>query len=413
MSKNFIIHKSDNWDIRQHKKKLRSIHKRKNAHYLKNTPASDTSNLKFFYINDIQRFCEINFTKSWGADRNIITLTEDVSLHNNTNKVLKTLLNILHFAQYADRRKIPSIIIKGDISFGALYLIDNICWEIGRHRHWQIQFLNLREPEIEIVSKLKTFQSHTYNSDKAYMINEVVEINRLEDKITNQQYKVRAKEITDMLNVALKECTNNPEYELSFYGYKAIQSTIGEHFDNILQHAPNANAGSLCGFYNKEKKEVEILIFNFGASIAETLNNSELPIQIKREIDTIIEKHTEQKIFSSNSFTAENALTLLALQEGISSRLIYDESRGHGLMDFIENCFLLNIGTRIVIVSGKTVIKLNSKYQPEQKRVLNRLRRIIALNTENDLFIKPDEDCVQNLKYYFPGVIIETTIPLE
>ncbi len=102
----------------------------------------------------------------------------------------------------------------------------------------------------------------------------------------------------------------------------------------------------------------------------------------------------------------------MALQEGISSKLNADITRGHGIIDFIEHCMELNHDSQIVIISGKTAIKIDSQYGIKNEMVLGRNRRIIALNKDNDIFDKPDGDKVVNLPTNFPGVIIETTIPL-
>jgi len=104
---------------------------------------------------------------------------------------------------------------------------------------------------------------------------------------------------------------------------------------------------------------------------------------------------------------------LLAIQEGISSRVKFDKSRGHGLIDFIEHCFHLNNETKIVIISGNTAIRIDKKYQIGKRKLFNRERRIIAMNASNDIYDKPDSSNVVNLNLNFPGVLIETTIPLS
>jgi transcriptional regulator len=116
---------------------------------------------------------------------------------------------------------------------------------------------------------------------------------------------------------------------------------------------------------------------------------------------------------SAGEFTLENAVTLLALQEGISSRIKYDITRGHGLIDFIENCFDLSEDTKVAIISGKTAIKIDKKYRISNKNIFGRDRRIIALNSDNDLYKKPDPNYIRNTGVNFNGVIIETTIPLK
>ncbi len=245
------------------------------------------------------------------------------------------------------------------------------------------------------------------------MVNEKVHINRSEDQLAKQAYKEKSKDITDMVIRGVRE-HSNAIFDLTLEQYQAISSTIGEHFDNILLHAPDSEFGYLCGYYDKTTKVVNILIYNFGKTIADTLSTANLPPQVQKEIDLVIDNHTKKKRFNifSNAFTKENAMTLLSLQEGISSRLEYDKSRGHGITDFIEHCFGLNQETKIVLISGNTAIKIDKKYKIERKFFIDRERRIISFNDENDLFSKPDDQYVKNMPVNFPGLIIETRIPL-
>ena len=103
----------------------------------------------------------------------------------------------------------------------------------------------------------------------------------------------------------------------------------------------------------------------------------------------------------------------MALQEGISSKLDADETRGYGLMDFIEHCFELSIGTKIVIISGQTTIRIDENYKIQKKEILGRERRVLSFNKEGDILNKPDKNYVLDHGAFFPGVIIETTIPLS
>jgi hypothetical protein len=364
------------------------------------------------YSKDIESFCKLNNLSKWAIEGNLVVrINEDVSLFDNPEKVLRILLRILHSARH--KNVYPKIEFETRVSFGALYLIDNICWEISQKRNWGIHLSKMNENDKRILSKLRTFYSSEYDDEKAYMVNEKVIINRKDNVLANQQYKAKSKIITDMIQRAIRE-NNNPSFILNPIAYQAITSTIGEHFDNILQHVPDAEHGYLCGFYDKELKEVIILIFNFGTSIAGTLKVDRLPVEIRDEIQKVIESHKKKKyLLINNGFTETNALTLLALQEGISSRLEFDKSRGHGIIDFIEHCFELNENCKISMISGDTAIKIDKKYKISEEFFLDRKRRVLAFNDNNNLYEKPDKDYVCNLPLTFPGVIIETRIPLE
>jgi hypothetical protein len=386
--------------------------KRKNK---KRTSSFNENNtiFRFTYPLHIEAFCLTNHIHTWGKRiQNSIRLDDSINLFDNPEKVIRTLLEILYNARYY--RNYPTLNFNGKRApFGTLYLIDNLCWEVARKRSWGFHYKDMNISDASMLSKLRSFYSSEFENEKVYMLNEKVIINRSDAFMANQQYRVKSKEITDLVIRGVRE-NLNPDFQLSAEGYQAISSTIGEHFDNIILHAPNAEFGYLCGFYDKERKEVHILIYNFGKTIAETIVDTKLPAQIKAEIDTVIVSHTKNKFLTllSSSFTEENALTLLALQEGISSRLEYDRSRGHGLMDFIEHCFELNPDTKITLISGRTAINIDKKYRIKNNFFIDRNRRILAFNENNDIYKKPDPDYVKNLAMSFPGLIIETIIPL-
>src|SRR6185312_5197413 len=297
---------------------------------------------KVFYSYGVENFCKKNNISEWKNKRqNSYRIDESVNLYENPEKLIRLLLQILNNAKL--QKAYPQLIFSGRIKFGSLYLIDNMCWEIAQKRDWGFHFQNINNEDSAILSKLKSFSSSTFENEKVYILNEKVLINRSENQLSNQQYKVKSKEITDLVVKGVRE-NSDPNFILDPEAYQAISSTIGEHFDNILLHAPDSEFGYLCGFYDKIAKEVQILIFNFGLTIAESLEKANLPKQVQKEINAVITNHTQNKFFkiASKKFTRENALTLLSLQEGISSRMVYDKSRGHGITDFIEHCFNLN-----------------------------------------------------------------------
>lgn len=421
MPRKLTIRKTDNFNTR-HSKKLFNNSIKRNAKkynaipfYTEKDNEVENSYLhsSVEYENDIEHFCKVNHLHKWKPSNNIITFEDKFCLFEDSNKVIRQLLEMLHTAK-TKNKSITKLNYKGHVSFGALYLIDNFCWEIGKKRIWQLDCQNITDTEKEKLSKLRSFETSSYDNVNATMINERVPINRSDNPLAFQRYKVKSKDITDMLQNALRINKSNPEYELSNETYAAISSTIGEHFDNIQLHAKEARLGFLCGFYDKYNKEITILIYNFGKTIADTLNSESIPNEMKSQIDEIVVNHTNKNFFLPNSsFTKENAVTLLALQEGISSRLKYDKTRGHGMMDFIEHCFELSNDTKIVIISGKTAIKIDNTYKIGTEIVIGRSRRILALNDQNNIYNKPSSTHVKNMSVYFPGVIIETTIPLN
>lgn len=407
-----VIFKSDNKSTRNAKRSFKNKLKQRKRLSIRDKKNLKTARENFNHNNIyIKYFYMKNRIAYWNEKiQNAIIVNENLSLFDNPNEVLTVLLKILYNSQKF--RIFPTLKFKGRVSFGTLYLIDNLCFEISKNRRWGIRCQNMDVDDNIIFSRLRSFDSEVSQNEKSYMINENVRINRSNKATANQQYRVKSKEITDMVIQGVRE-NGNKDFELSEIAYQAISSTIGEHFDNIIEHVPDAENGFLCGFYDKELKEISILIFNFGITIYESLNNNFLPIEIQRIKKLIVDNHSSKNYFGLKSkFTEENAITLLALQEGISSKLEYDPTRGFGIMDYIEHCFKLNTDSKISIISGRTSIKIDKKYEVKETFFIDRVRRIIAFNSKNNILEKPDEEYVRNIASYFPGVIIETKIPL-
>jgi hypothetical protein len=412
------IHKGDSKETRRAKRSFnRKLRKREytKTHNSNLNKSKLHNELTITYANKyIQKFCKVNNISQWvKTNQKEIKLSDNFSLFEHPHEVLVKLLELLHYASQFNT--FPTINVKGRISFGALYLIDNICWEIGKNRRWSVRFKNIEPEDQVILSHLRSLHINnvsSYQDDKAYLVNETVPINRKDALLVKQKYKEKATEITDMVIQGMRE-NNDPNFELSHKAYQAISSTICEHFDNIYEHVPEAKNGYLCGFYNKDLKEITILIFNFGLTIKESFDNKEIPTEIKKEIDSVIGNYKKFDWFRlSKGFTEENAMTLLALQEGVSSKINYDPSRGFGIMDYIEHCFNLNKNCKVSIISGKTAIKIDDRYSIVEKYFIDRERRIIAFNEDNDIYTKPDNKYIKDIGPYFPGVIIETKIPL-
>lgn len=419
---NNTIHKGDNKNTRNSKRIARNnLKRREKKCTLENNKISQTKRGAFHstkintftFGKSIDLFVNENRHLAKKSDKLLIKLNQDFSLFQNPTKVLTTLVDLV---MHAKTFKVnPKIIYDGLVSFGAIYLLDNLSWEIGKKRKWVLERKKFPTEDASILANIKSFTSSTYEDENEFMINERVIINR-SDPSANQQYKAKAKDITDMLQTAIREIFSDPTYQLPFEAHGAIKSTIGEAFDNIHLHSDITKYGTLCGFYNKKSKEVTLLVYNFGRTIAETFTANEVPIEIAKDIETVLNNHTRKNYINftrGGDFTLENALTLLAIQEGISSRMKFDKSRGHGIIDLIEHCLDLSQDSKISIISGRTAIKIDKTYPLGTKLVLGRERRILAMNKDNDIYQKPDRDFVVNTGVNFNGVIIEATIPLN
>jgi hypothetical protein len=363
------------------------------------------------YRPEIQQFCDVNKVQNWKLHPTTIELNDDFCLFKDPSKVIKDLLDLLYHAK-TDSNYV-SLNHSGKFSFGALFLMDNLLWMIASKKRWAVH-TNLAEKELTILANLKSIVSNKSESKYAYIINNQIRINRSDDKLARQLHKEKSKEMRDLIERGMNE-NADADFILPSEANAAIESAISEHFDNILLHAPKTDHGFMWGFFDKSTREVTIIIYNFGNTIASTLNKAKLPPHVQTAVNEVVRNHTQKtRLFGwGKTFSKENALTLLAVQEGISSRLDADLTRGHGLIDFIDHCFEISSNSKVSIISGKTAIKIDSKYQIGRRNVFGRDRKIIALNKENDIFEKPDSEYVRNMPFHFNGVIIETRIPLQ
>jgi hypothetical protein len=396
--------------LKQKQKKIADKEKNKWIGIGKPTRNYRNSNSFLKYSFDIEKFCAFNKGKSF-KKKSFLSLEKDFDLHVNPQSVLDSLLTIISNA----RRNNLSLEVKynGDVSFGALYLLDNICWEIASKKSkWKLNAKNISERNFQIQSRLRSFETGKVTIGDGFIYNNKIKINREDNDLATQDHKRASKTVRDLINKCLSE--QNTDLKLNKQQVKAIDSAISEHFDNILLHVPSAKHGNLCTFYDRTRRSITILIYNYGHSIADSLTKGNVPFHVQNEIDSIIEIHKSKKVLGLiNGFTEENALTLLAIQEGISSKLSIDNSRGYGIMDFIGHCKDMCKESYMTIISGGTAIKIDSNTIPETAFVLGRKRRVIAFNEKNDLFEKPSKNNVVNMNVYFPGVIIETVIPID
>nr|DAS69793.1 MAG TPA: hypothetical protein [Caudoviricetes sp.] len=410
MERYLIIHRKDSKDVRLNKKRFRKRLKRKEKKYTEGV----FKNI-YGHLSEINLLLSKNQTESnkYHAPKTRCKITDsDFSLYNCAGKVINVVLNILNTPS---KGSFSLDFNNAQIGFGALYFIDIMGWYKSKEESWKLYFDNLSKEQTELFLNLRTDKNNEKENGNLHVINKHIKIERREEQILfTKEYEKGSKEIRSLVQKGIAEMTGNEKYELSKETHSAIHSVISEQFDNIYQHAINTKHADLCGMFDKRTNTVSILIFNFGPTIADTLKGNQLPLHVRQYKDNLINTYKQKGFFNlSQSFSEENALTLLALQEGISSKLDADETRGYGLMDFIEHCFELSIGTKIVIIPGQTTIRIDENYKIQKKEILGRERRVLSFNKEGDILNKPDKNYVLDHGAFFPGVIIETTIPLS
>lgn len=227
----------------------------------------------------------------------------------------------------------------------------------------------------------------------------------------------------------MNKCLNYGSQRLTDDAVQRLLGFIGEIIGNAEDHSGDPR-WYVCAYLDEsddhpedrslevELHYCEIVIYNYGKSIADTF--LELPVDSYAFslIKPYIETHRLKNLFG-NAWEEEDLITLASLQSHISSKHIDRNSdRGQGTIDLIEffqqvaqECALeQSIHTKMSILSGSTHILFDQKYKlattPEG-------REIIAFNKENDLHQKPDSSYIKHMsKVKFPGTLISIRFPL-
>lgn len=228
--------------------------------------------------------------------------------------------------------------------------------------------------------------------------------------------EIAAKRFVDHVN----KCLENINKELTPDAVDLLAVYAGEILANADEHGGLGN-WNIRGYFDgaQDQRICEIVVFNFGKTIAETFLALAPDSYAFQAILPYIEKHMEQGFFTPN-WSKESLITLAALQGDISSKnKDKNTDRGQGTVEMIE--FFQKIhkecstegspSAKMAILSGNTHILFDGKYAmckaPDG-------RKVIAFNHENSLFSPPDSSYVRTIgPRKFPGTIISIKFSLE
>lgn len=204
-----------------------------------------------------------------------------------------------------------------------------------------------------------------------------------------------------------------------------LYKVIGEVIQNADEHSDTTNRYSI-GYFQKNVSENEtfgifnLAILNFGNTFYETFKNPNCEnIEVVKQMKELSEKYTSRNLFFQKEFEEETLWTLYALQDGVTR--IADWDRGNGAIRFIENFYSLtgkrdndNI-SKMVITSGHTRIIFDGTYDIVEKPrgKSDKMYKMMTLNKEGDIEIKPDANYVRYEKNYFPGTLISVKIRID
>jgi hypothetical protein len=211
----------------------------------------------------------------------------------------------------------------------------------------------------------------------------------------------------------VNKCLSREGRELTPAARSALCTYVVEIIDNAENHAGMVD-WTIQGYLDtaSQNPECEIVIFNFGQSIAATLQELPPGSYTKEQIQRYLDLHGSNGWFSPG-WRRDDLLTLIALQGSVSSKnTSTDSTRGQGTADLIEFFQKMNDERQVeqqklasmYIISGSTRILFDGRYRMKKT---DDGSRVIAFNDSNDLLLPPDPSCVKPLdKAVLPGTMI-------
>jgi len=199
---------------------------------------------------------------------------------------------------------------------------------------------------------------------------------------------------------------------------------ISEIVDNVREHSEKKSwyiVGNVIPKDEYNKSSIRLAIFNYGNTISNNLKefmNSEsalLPSKQEKIVSIskeIIRKHIP--LFKTDYYEEDQAYTFLAIQQGISSKIIDDNNinkRGSGIYKLTKEIYKISdlsddSWANISLISGNTMIKFKNKYKYKIENEIDEKLYQINFNESNSIYIPQERDCIQKLKYNIPGTII-------
>jgi anti-anti-sigma regulatory factor len=236
------------------------------------------------------------------------------------------------------------------------------------------------------------------------------------DQVTLEQ---EAGAQTDRVSTRLNAWLSENGYELDPEVNRKFLQIVSETLENAVYHS---NSGWwICASVQRGSDGIrllEVAVFNFGGSIAESLATSPRESRTHDHLESLRREHRRKGAFSAE-WTEENLLALFAIQDG-NSRFGFERERGGGthkivkIFQFISDVASNHPDCRLGWVSGSTAIFLDGRYRLGPSKVAGRLERDdIAFNDPNDLNEAPDRLSVVNLEHAFPGTLLKLQFPLR
>jgi hypothetical protein len=217
----------------------------------------------------------------------------------------------------------------------------------------------------------------------------------------------------------LNQCLQRYGKKLTGAAEQRFIDLVAEVINNCEDHSGRAEwwlAAYMRQPKDRDYGDCHIAIFNFGDTIAETLQRLDDSDTTRKAIEDLVRRHNAKKSFLTGKYSHENLWTLSALQGGVSSKNPKEPGHGHrgmGTVKMLQAFMRLGAvregGDRPVmaILSGRTHIRLDQKYGLIQRPGAEAGQQdMITFNPQSSLLERPDEAYVCPVSRFFPGTLI-------
>jgi hypothetical protein len=211
-------------------------------------------------------------------------------------------------------------------------------------------------------------------------------------------------------------------FELSDEGKFHMSNLVSEVLGNAEEHGGRwytraYSKPTLKKDAESSVEDCEIVIFNFGKTIHESLTSQGASTPVRQRVAALARRHKAAGYFDDR-WTEECLWTVSALQQGVSR---YKGSgrgatRGNGTINMIEafSALAQSDGQRMCIISGSAYILFDGTHHltPQLTEHGQEVKQI-AFNKERDLERPAEAKYVYTLKKRFPGTMISLRFSID